>query len=347
MSNAYLDIRELEKLLGVFHFGPLSLEMENSEYLVLLGPTGSGKTSLLRGIAGFLGNARGEIALDGERISSLPPHRRRLGYVSQTGDLFPHLTVKQNILFGTRYLNLTRGDGGRRVDRFLQLFNLGHLAARYPAMLSGGEVKRTSMARSLITSPKMLLLDEPLAMLDFNARKDVLRTLQMIHDELKTTTIHVTHDRHEAWSVGQSCAVMNNGMILQKGHVTELFRQPRTRFTAEFLGGVNIFRAVFQDAVARLDWAEINLAESPGKNEGWIMLRPEHIHVVPSPEESKVSGTVETVRDLGEFAELHVRVGDGDTLIARTGIESLKTARSGSEVFLNWDERAAHPILND
>jgi ABC-type Fe3+/spermidine/putrescine transport system ATPase subunit len=321
--------------------------MEKSEYLVLLGPTGSGKTSLLRGIAGFLGNARGEIVLDGQQISSLHPHKRRLGYVSQTGDLFPHLTVRQNILFGTRYLNLTRADSGRRVDRFLQLFNLGHLADRYPAMLSGGEVKRTSMARSLITSPKMLLLDEPLAMLDFNARRDVLRTLQMIHDELKTTTIHVTHDRHEAWSVGQSCAVMNNGRILQKGHVTELFRKPRTRFAAEFLGGVNIFTAVFHDGTARLDWVEINLAESPGKNEGWVMLRPEHIHVVPSSQQSKASGVVEIVRDLGEFAELHVRVGDGDMLIVRTGIKSLKTMKNGSEVFLNWDEGAAHPILDD
>ena len=345
-ANSYFIITGLEKMLGAFHFGPISLELADGDYMILLGPTGSGKTSLLRGIAGTLGKTKGEIVLDGSSIGDLLTHKRRLGYVSQTGDLFPHLSVSQNVGFGTRYANLARTDAKRRVARFLELFSLAHLADRYPAMLSGGEVKRAAMARSLITKPRLLLLDEPLAMLDDNGSREVLKTLRVIHDELRTTTIHVTHDRHEAWSIAQSCAVMNEGTILQKGSVEEVFRKPGSRFVAEFLGGRNIFRASFQDGKAVVGWGEIPLADIPATKEGWVMIRPESISPGRSGDKAMVSGMVEEVRDFGEYIEVKVKVGL-DVIVLRSSVEQSKCIKAGMAVSLRWAEEAAHAIADD
>ncbi len=347
MRDAYLDIIGLDKTLGAFHLGPVSLKLEEGEYAVLLGPTGCGKTSLLRAIAGTLGHAGGEITLRGEKIDRLPSHKRGIGYVSQTGDLFPHLTVRQNIAFGTKYLGISRADARRRVTRFLELFDLTHLGERYPEMLSGGEVKRAAMARSLITEPRLLLLDEPLGMLDYNAGREVLVTLKIIHDELRTTTIHVTHDRHEAWSIAQTCAVMNRGRILQKGSVAELFRQPGSRFVAEFLGGINIFSATFTNDTADVGWAKIPLAKAPPAKEGCVLIRPESIRIVSGAGEGKVSGAVELVRDFGEFIEVQVRVCNSGNLCLHSPVESSRPIEVGDEVFLDWPDESAHAIIDD
>lgn len=342
---AYFQIDELEAIYGAFRLGPLSLEMQPNEYLVILGPTGCGKTSLLRSIAGTYRRGTGKIALDSRPIESLPPQKRNVGYVTQTGDLFPHLTVRENIAFGLRYQRVNAAEKHRRLTRFLDLFGLTHLADRSASTLSGGESKRTAMARSLVIKPRLLLLDEPLGMLDHNGRKEMLQVLRMIHDELQTTTIHVTHDRHEAWGIAQTCAVMNKGRIVQTGSVAELFRKPKSRFVAEFLGGTNIFKANFEGTRAMLPWATLELSQAPPVSEGWVLLRPESIRFTSETAFSQAEGIVTEWRDFGEYIELDVQVDESVRLKVHSSIEQVRNVARGQQVSLNWTEDSIHTFF--
>ncbi len=341
--SKFVQIDKLTKRLGSFTLGPVDLEINRGEYLVLLGPTGSGKSSLLRCLAGISRPDDGIFVLDGKAITMKPPEKRGIGLVPQTGELFPHLTVKQNVGFGLRYLKLSRSEKQARLDHYLELFGLTAMANRSAATLSGGESKKTAMARSLITGPRLLLLDEPLGMLDHNGRKEMLKILRMVHGELKTTTIHVTHDRHEAWGVAGNCAVMNQGEILQSGSVNDLFRAPSSRFVAEFLGGVNLFPAKFTGGKAALNWIELEISSHPGVDSGWILLRPERIRLVPENKSHRISGKVSAVRDFGEFLEVEVVVNNEVSLTIHASIDQSSLASTGKTVYLDWAKDAIHP----
>lgn len=231
-----LEIRKLKLGLGAFTLGEMSLALAPGDYLVLLGPSGCGKTSLLRAVAGLLPVGRGQLWLEGTDCGNTPPHRRRVSYVSQSTDLFPHLNVAQNIGFGLSYLALSRTERRRRIERISAQFGIAGLLGRETANLSGGESKRVALARGLVVNPRVLLLDEPLSGVDEHARAGMFEALKMIHDELGTATVHVTHDRVEAAAMGGRCAVMRAGRIEQEGALEELLRRPRTEFVAEFLG---------------------------------------------------------------------------------------------------------------
>ena len=201
------------------------------------------------------------------------------------------------------------------------------------------------MARSLVVEPHILLLDEPLGMLDHNGRKDMLHILQMVHDDLQTTTIHVTHDRHEAWGIAQTCAVMNQGRIVQTGAVSELFRQPKSRFVAEFLGGMNIFKAIFKDSKAMLPWGEVTLHQNPSVSEGWIMIRPESIRIQSNGTPPKVKGLVSSLRDFGEYIEIDVQVAESVMLKVHSSTEQISDVAVGHTVFLDWKEESVHTFF--
>ncbi len=327
--NARLQISELRVELGEFRLGPLSLCLPANGYLVLLGPSGCGKTSLLRTIAGIHAAPPRTLLLDGKDIAGLPPHRRGIGYVDQHVDLFPHMDVAKNVAFGLGYLDATPGEQHAAFDRIISLLGLGALAHRKPATLSGGESRRVSLARSLVVGPRILLLDEPLSMLDQNAREEMLDVLTAIHRELGTATIHVTHDRDEAWRIGGSCAVMHAGMIEQSGSVEDLFRRPAGSRVARFLGGSNIFPAKFERiggaGSAVLDWARFDLAAPAPFESGFIHIRPETLSPVSGPGPDTVAATVVSRIDRGIYAELKVRVKDGATLVVHmTGHDDIK-----------------------
>ncbi len=340
----YFKINELEEEFVSFKLGPLSLEMEKGEYLALLGPTGCGKTSLLRSIAGISINSRGEILLNNYDISSLPAHKRKIGYVTQTIDLFPHLTVTENIAFGLRYLKLSSSEKKNRLEQYLDIFSLRKLAGRLAYTLSGGEKKKTALARSLIIQPRLLLLDEPLGMLDHNGRKEMLRILKMIHVDLQTTTIHVTHDRYEAWDIAQICAVMNNGRIIQKGFVSELFRKPESLFVAEFLGGRNMFKAKFEGSLINLSWGEIRVSDVPHISDGWVIIRPERIQFVSKDNSYKVAGKVSSLHDFGEYLEIEVNIKDKVNLIVHSSVDRSTNIYIGKAVYLDWPDDSIHII---
>ena len=338
---SYFNIDKLGIQLGDFRLGPLSLQMDRTDYLVLLGPTGCGKTTLIKCIIGALGTAQGRLLLDGLDIGTLAPNRRRVGYVAQITDLFPHLTVKENVEFGLRYMSLTAAERDTRLTKYLKLLNIEELQDRSARSLSGGESKKVSMARSLIVEPKLLLLDEPLGMLDHNERREMIQVLRTIHDELQTTTIHVTHDRHEAWGIAQKCAVMERGNILEMGSVAELFRAPRTKFVAEFLGGTNIFKTEFEEALARTSWGTVTVKEKTDFTEGYILVRPEQISLA-TEKTHKVSGKVAAVRDFGEYIELVVQVKDAETLTAHVSVQEASGIEVSQVVYLDWPDSAVH-----
>jgi len=234
-----LELRNLTVRLNGFALQGISLSLMRGDYLLLLGPSGCGKTTLLRTLVGAHPVGAGQLFLEGEDAGGLPPHRRRIGYVAQTVDLFPHMDVAANIRFGLAYLPLAAEEKDLRFERIVELLGVRGLLGRSTANLSGGEGKRVAMARSLVVNPRALLLDEPLSGIDEFARPEMLRTLRMLHDELGTATIHVTHDRDEARRIGGRCAVMRAGRIEQVGMTEEIFRAPTTPFVAEFLGTKN------------------------------------------------------------------------------------------------------------
>ena len=346
--SAYFHINGLEMRFGSFQLGPVSLELEEKDYLVLLGATGCGKTSLLRCIVGSTGKIKNSIFFGGKDIGILPLRKRRIGHVSQTVDLFPHLSARKNIAFGLAYQGLTAAERQKRIDRYLELFDLVKQADQPVDTLSGGENKRTAMARSLIVQPEILLLDEPLGMLDQNGRKAMLHILKMIHDELQTATIHVTHDRHEAWRIAKKCAVMDRGRIMQTGTVAELVRKPDTRFVAEFLGGTNIFEAAFEGIHARLGWTDLTLSKPVGYAKGWVLIRPELIHIIPENRDGKIFGIVSAIHDFGEYAEVAVILQPSSMeLKAHVSPADMHQLGVGKQIFLNWRDEDIHPFGED
>ena len=230
----------------------ISLSIASGQLVCLLGPSGCGKTTALRLVAGFTEPTAGEIAL-GERVVSspartLPPEQRNVSMVFQSYALWPHMTVAQNVAYGLELRKLARADIAKKVEAILATTRLAPLAERYPAELSGGQQQRVSLARALIVEPDTLLLDEPLSNLDANLREEMRFEVRRLQDAYRYTTIYVTHDQSEAMTTADLIAVMNAGRIEQLGTPQEVYEQPRSEFTASFLGGSNIIRGKAVDA---------------------------------------------------------------------------------------------------
>jgi molybdate transport system ATP-binding protein len=220
----------------------LAFDARDGATTVIVGESGAGKTSVLRVAAGLDRPSRGRVALDGEVYTDteaglhVPPWRRNVGYVSQDYALFPHLTVAENVAFGLRAAGLPRGEIQERVARVLDRTGIGALARRKPPTLSGGQQQRAALARALVLDPRLLLLDEPLAALDLQTRRQVRGELRRLLRELKTTTLYVTHSPMEALLFGDQIVVIEAGRISQTGSREDLLRHPRSRYVAELVG---------------------------------------------------------------------------------------------------------------
>jgi len=232
------------ELLGIgrrfgdqFALEHISLQVEPGNYWVILCPSGSGKSLLLHLIAGLHRPDAGTVLLDGRDLTDTAPEQRGFGLVFQQSALFPHYSVRGNIEYGLRARGLSDGERQRRVDELVQTVKLEGIVDRPVATLSGGEAQKVALARALAIRPKMLLLDEPLSPIDHNARLELQEELGRIHRELELTTLHVTHSRDEARALGDHCAVMFNGSVVQAGAVDDVFASPRCRYVARFLGG--------------------------------------------------------------------------------------------------------------
>jgi len=240
----------------------VSLEIKPGEFVTFLGASGSGKTTCLRIIAGFVKPDAGKVLIDEEDVTPVPPHKRNTGMVFQQYALFPHMTVAQNVSFGLRVRRLDRAEVSRRTNEALQLVRLEQFADRYPTQLSGGQKQRVALARAVVIGPRVLLLDEPLAALDLKLREELQSEIKRVQQTLGITTVFVTHDQGEALSMSDRVVVMRNGGILQVDTPARLYRHPNCRYVANFVGRTNLLNGVVQEANA--DNYVVSLSDYPG-----------------------------------------------------------------------------------
>src|SRR5438093_2157318 len=227
----------------------ISLEVKDGEFLVLLGPSGCGKTTLLRCIAGLETVDAGRIFIGARDVTLLPPRERNVAMVFQSYAVFPHMTVRSNIGFGLRMRKVRSEEVRRRVEEGARLLQLERFLDRYPAQLSGGQRQRVAVARALVMDAELLLMDEPLSNLDALLRLQARADLKRLHEELKRTTVYVTHDQVEAMSLGQRIAVMRDGAIEQIGAPMEIYDNPASQFVGGFIGSppMNFLRGAVRD----------------------------------------------------------------------------------------------------
>ncbi|MBT9234890.1 ABC transporter ATP-binding protein [Pseudomonas inefficax] len=247
---SFVSVQKLQKsYAGSPVFENIDCRIERGEFVTLLGPSGCGKSTLLRCIAGLTPVDSGQILLDGHDIVPLSPQKRGIGMVFQSYALFPNMTVEQNVAFGLRMQKVKADESQARVREALELVELGNFAGRYPHQLSGGQCQRVALARSLVTRPRLLLLDEPLSALDARIRKHLREQIRAIQRELGLTTIFVTHDQEEALTMSDRIFLMNQGRIVQSGDAETLYTAPVDLFAAGFIGNYNLLDA---DSASRL-----------------------------------------------------------------------------------------------
>lgn len=274
---------------------PLSLTINEGEFLTLLGPSGCGKTTILRMIAGFEQPTKGDILLDGKNVTNLPPNKRDLNLVFQHYALFPHMTVEQNIQFGLKMKKIDQAEQKVRIAEAVRLTQLTPLVKRYPHQLSGGQQQRVAIARAIANKPRVLLLDEPLGALDLQLRKNLQAELKQLQRSLGITFVYVTHDQEEAMMMSDRIVIMNTGRVEQIGTPKEIYMKPQTLFAATFIGENNVF------------------------NEGPRMftVRPEKVRAVDNPEaEVKRVGEIQDIVYLGQLHKLIVHLEHEQTTVS-------------------------------
>jgi len=242
-----ISIRDLSVDLGDFTLKNANLDVVDGEYMVILGPTGAGKTVLLESIAGLYPIKHGQIWLRGKELTKLEPDKRRISIVYQDQALFPHLTVKENIIFGLKVKKAARCEIEKALEQVVNLLGIHSILHRCPATLSGGERQKVALARALCVQPDVLLLDEPLSALDPLTCEDVQNELHRLQRSLHITTLHVTHDFEEAIAIGDRIAVIGDGEVKQVGTPEEIFRQPNSEFVARFAMSRNIYPGVIEN----------------------------------------------------------------------------------------------------
>ncbi len=325
MNQASLECRHISLSYGATPvLRDVNLKIEPGEFFALLGPSGSGKSTLLRLIAGFNQHQSGELLIDGQDISGVPPHLRGVGMVFQNYALWPHMTVWDNVAFGLVERRESRDAIRRKVGAALELVGLQDYGQRRPGQLSGGQQQRVALARTVVIEPKLLLLDEPLSNLDKQLRVQMREELKNLQRQLGLTTIFVTHDQEEAMTTADRMAVLDQGVLQQVGTAAGLYDEPHNRFVAGFVGTANLL----EGQVSALDGDTLVFdaqglgrltlplpAEPPAPGAAALAFRPHQIRIAAEGEPGDVSrvwlqGRVEAAEFLGEFSRYRVRVGE-------------------------------------
>lgn len=336
-------LTNLRKTYGeVAALDDISLSIEEGEFVTLLGPSGCGKTTLLRIVAGFLSPDSGSVRLGGLDITRVPPHRRPVNTVFQKPILLPHLDVFQNVAFGLRARKVPKSDIEQKVAEILGVVKLRGLETRRADELSGGQAQRVSLARALVNSPRLLLLDEPLAALDLRVRLDMQAELKQVHRQTGTTFLYVTHDQQEAMGMSDRIAVLEAGQIMQVGTPEQVYGAPQSRFVARFVGDANVIGATAIPTNAahsrvRLEGSEvqIDVATVPtGVESGWISIRPESL-TLAALSDARLRGKVMDTSFLGATLLLRVEVG-GHELRVMSAAGGSVVPRVGEEVGLTY-----------
>ena len=319
---AFLDISDVAKRFGAVEaLGGVSLAVARGAFVALLGPSGCGKSTLLRIIAGLETPSAGRIVVDGEDVTRLPPEKRRLAMMFQSYALLPHMTALENVRFPIRMQGAGSAAAQReRARAALDLVRLAHLADRMPREMSGGQQQRVALARAIVAEPRVLLLDEPLSNLDARLREDMQIELRQLHERLGLTTLFVTHDQEEALSLADRVVLMRGGRIERDADAASIYDDPRTAFTADFLGAANLLSLVVEaDGAgwrARLrDGQTVALAQARGAGPARAALRQEDVALGPPGD--GLAARVTARAPLGARTRYLVDLG-GETLRALT-----------------------------
>ena len=327
----------------------LSLEIPRSSFFALLGPSGCGKTTTLRMIGGFEEPTAGAIYLGEREVSGTPAYKRDVNTVFQSYALFPHLSIFENVAFGLR----RKGNRGRelkgKVEEMLDLVQLSGYGKRKPRQLSGGQQQRIALARALVNSPRVLLLDEPLGALDLKLRKEMQLFIKGLQHDVGITFVHVTHDQEEAMTMADQIAVMNKGQIEQLGSPDELYERPQTAFVAGFLGISNLLRGTVAgtDTVTLAEGTTIRVkpeALAGRSGEVAVGIRPEKI----SPEASganSLPGMVKESAYIGVSTQYIVRTQNGDiTVVVLNDRPGTVPRKPGDQLTLSWEPEATFVV---
>jgi putrescine transport system ATP-binding protein len=356
-ADNYVRIEGIRKEFdGFVAVDDVSLSIRKGEIFALLGASGCGKSTLLRMLAGFEKPTAGEIILDGQSMNNIPPYDQAVNMMFQSYALFPHMTVEQNVAFGPTQKKMPKDEVARRVEEMLALVQMSKFAKRKPHQLSGGQQQRVALARAVATSPKLLLLDEPMAALDKKLRSQMQIELVNIVERLNVTCIMVTHDQEEAMTMAHRVAVMDAGRIRQVGTPDEIYEQPNSRFTAEFIGSVNLFEGRIgedeTDHVTILSpqmdvpiYVGHGITGYDGMSVSFA-IRPEKVHIdkdEPAQKYNKVRGVIEEIAYFGSHSVYHVRLQSG----AKVLCNFVNMKRWASEnftwndvVWLSWNDNS-------
>ncbi|MFD4760407.1 ABC transporter ATP-binding protein [Streptomyces sp. NPDC058439] len=327
----------------------LDLTVEPGEVMALLGPSGSGKTTALRAVAGFVQPASGRVYLGDRDVTGLPPHKRGIGMVVQQYALFPHMRVQDNVAFGLKARKVAKAEIPERVAEALELVGMAAYATRYPRELSGGQQQRVAIARALAIRPGVLLLDEPLSALDAQLRSGMLAELARLHRELPDVSIlYVTHDQVEALTLADRIAVMDKARLQDCGTPQDLYRRPRTEFTASFVGNANLLPVTVADTTdttgttgttdttGTVDFAgralDVPTGDVAGGATATLCVRPHLVGLGDGP--NALSGTITEVQWRGSTHRLYVDV-DGHRVKADLR-ELRETPALGDKVTLHF-----------
>lgn len=349
-----LDV-ELRKVFKVFNgetaVRGIDLDIHRGEFFSILGPSGCGKTTTLRLIAGFDTPSAGEVLIQNQSMTHVPPYRRPVNTVFQSYALFNHLSVWENIAFGLRIKRLSKGVIAERVKEALKLVKMESLAGRFPAQLSGGQQQRVALARALVNRPAVVLLDEPLGALDLKLRKEMQVELSNLHQDLGLTFVMVTHDQEEALSLSDRISVMHDGKIEQIGTPSQIYERPETAFVADFIGDTNLLKGVViaSDASQMQVLTESNMKIIVKKHDDIkvshrqqsvvVSVRPEKIQLNLEPAcviGNGFEGQIKHVMYLGTHVHCLVELKSGDRITVKQPNNFINIPDRHTPIYVYW-----------
>ena len=294
----------------------LNAEIKDGELFTLLGPSGCGKTTLLRMIAGFNSTEGGDICFNDTRINDMDPSKRNIGMVFQNYAIFPNLSVRDNVAFGLKNRKIDKQRIKEETDKYLNLMQIMQYADRMPNQLSGGQQQRIALARALVITPDVLLMDEPLSNLDAKLRLEMRSVIRHTQEDVGITTVYVTHDQEEAMAISDTIAVMKDGVIQHVGTPKDIYQRPRNVFVATFIGRTNIISARIEDGdliFARGYREEIRALRKAKDQEVLCSIRPEEF-IISKEQEKGIPGTVKEYTYLGLNTHYYIDTDQGDTV---------------------------------
>ena len=335
----------------------LNLDIAEGEFITMLGPSGSGKTTCLMMLAGFETPTNGEIYLDKNPISNIPPHKRGIGMVFQNYALFPHMTVYENLAFPLRVRKVSKEDTDKKIDKALSMVSLTGFENRMPGQLSGGQQQRVAVARALVFDPAVVLMDEPLGALDKNLRESMQYEIKHIHESIGVTVVYVTHDQGEALTMSNRIAVFNDGKVQQLSSPDKLYEEPVNSFVAEFIGENNRFSGQVTDVskdkckVKLDDGSEILANPIAVKSNGEktiVSLRPERALINTKEKmENNFKGKIEEVIYHGDHTRVRLNLlGNKDFILKVPNSSANMDIKLGNQINVSWnsfDARALDP----